>query len=284
MTGNSSISITLTDIWYAWVAFRSGKKTSHAILKFEQNLEANLIRLCYDLNTGAYEHQEYSHKIVNEKKRRDIYVASVRDRIVHRLLYDYLVPIVDPKLDFDVWSCRAGKGLHACLARTEKLLAKHPTAWVWRADITKFFDSVPHDVLTDVIDRQITCPKTRDILDKVIHSYASQLDRQTAIGLPIGNLTSQILSNLYMNEFDVFLRNCAKPLAYVRYGDDFIVFCRSKKEVARVKQLCLKKLDYLGLTVNNKQDTTVRSWQELHILGHVIDKNGSTISKKTRSS
>ncbi|MDQ5969689.1 MAG: RNA-directed polymerase [Patescibacteria group bacterium] len=176
MTGSSSISITLTDIWYAWIAFRSGKKPSHAILKFEQNLEANLIRLCYDLNTGAYEHQEYSHKIVNEKKRRDIYVASVRDRVVHRLLYDYLVPNIDPKLDFDVWSCRSGKGLHDCLARTEKLLAKHSTAWVWRADITKFFDSVPHDILSGIVDRHIVCVKTKSILDNIVASYSSQLE------------------------------------------------------------------------------------------------------------
>lgn len=175
MTGNSSISITLTDIWRAWVAFRKGKKPSRAILRFEQNLEANLIRLCYDLNTGTYEHQAYSHKIVNEKKRRDIYVASVRDRVVHRLLYDYLMPIINPKLDYDVWSCRVGKGLHACLARTEKLLTKHPTAWIWRADITKFFDSVPHDVLTEVIDRQIDCEKTKNILDKIISSYTVNL-------------------------------------------------------------------------------------------------------------
>ena len=179
MTGNSSISITLTDIWHAWVAFRRGKKPSRIILQFESNLEENLLRLCHDLNSGQYEHQEYSHKIVNEKKRRDIYVASVRDRVVHRLLYDYLVPIIDPKLDFDVWSCRVGKGLHSCLTRTEKLLAKHPTAWVWRADITKFFDSVPHDTLTEVIDRQITCSKTKNILDKIVSSYTSQSDRQT---------------------------------------------------------------------------------------------------------
>ena len=183
MTGSSSISITVTDIWRAWVAFRRGKKPSRIILRFESNLEENLLRLCHDLNTGQYEHQEYSHKIVNEKKRRDIYVASVRDRVVHRLLYDYLVPIIDPKLDYDVWSCRAGKGLRSCLARTQQLLTKHPTAWAWRADITKFFDSVPHDQLLEVIERQIACTKTKEILDKVIHSYASQLDRQLSVYL-----------------------------------------------------------------------------------------------------
>ncbi len=172
------VDLTLTNIWRAWVAFRRGKKPSRVILGFEENLQANLLQLCYDLNSGRYEHQEYSHKIVHEKKRRDIFVAGVRDRVVHRLLYDYLVPIIDPTLDYDVWSCRTGKGLHACLARTERLLRKHPTAWIWRADITKFFDSVPHDTLMEVVDRRIDCPKTKNILDKVVFSYVPQLASQ----------------------------------------------------------------------------------------------------------
>ena len=185
MTGNSSISLTLTDIWRSWVAFRKGKKPSLAILRFEQDLEANLLKLCYDLNNDQYEHQPYSHKIVNEKKRRDIYVASVRDRVVHRLLYDYLMPTVDPRLDYDVWSCRTGKGLYACLARTQRLLAKHPAAWVWRADIRKFFDSVPHDRLYEIIEKHITCTDAKKLLNKVITSYQSQLKASQPASQPL---------------------------------------------------------------------------------------------------
>ncbi len=129
------------------MAFRKGKKPSREIRLFENNLERNLLRLCADLSTGDYKHGSYNHRIVNEKKRRDIAVANVRDRVVHRLLYDYLVPIVDPRLDYDVWSCRAGKGLHQSLLRTQSLLNKYDHCWVWRADISKFFDNVNHDVL-----------------------------------------------------------------------------------------------------------------------------------------
>ena len=118
ITDNSSINLSLTNVWHAWVAFRHGKQPSRDICIFENDLEYNLLRLCADLNSGVYEHGGYHHRIVNEKKRRDIAVASVRDRVVHRLLYDYLVPLLDTRLDHDVWSCRRDKGLHKSLMRT----------------------------------------------------------------------------------------------------------------------------------------------------------------------
>lgn len=113
------------------MAFRAGKKPSREITIFESDLELNLLRLCADLNSDSYEHGGYSHRIINEKKRRDIAVASVRDRIVHRLLYDFLVPAVDSKLDYDVWSCRTGKGLHHALERTEHLINKYDHGYCW---------------------------------------------------------------------------------------------------------------------------------------------------------
>ncbi len=79
------------------------------------------------------------------------------------------------------------------------------------------------------------------------------------------------------------MRHNIKPLAYVRYGDDFVVFCRSKKEIDLAKQACLARLDRLGLSVNSKQEKIVRSWHGLHFLGHVVNKDNSTISRKTRN-
>lgn len=171
ITDNSSIDISLTNIWRSWLAFRQDKKPSREIHAFELELEYNLLRLCTDLNTGRYEHGGYNHRIINEKKRRDIAVASVRDRVVHRLLYDYLVPLVDPKLDYDVWSCRQGKGLHEALKRTHHLLHKYGHGWVWRADISKFFDNVNHVVLKECLLRFATAKKAQNLLDKVLSSY-----------------------------------------------------------------------------------------------------------------
>lgn len=139
MTDNSSIDSSVTGVWQAWQAFRRNKKRSRAIDEFESELETNLFDLARDLQTGQYHHGSYMHKIVHEKKRRDIYVASVRDRVVHRIVYDHLMPIVNPRLDDDVWSCRPGKGLHGALQRTQQLSYRYAGMWVYRADVRNFF-------------------------------------------------------------------------------------------------------------------------------------------------
>jgi len=234
----------------------------------------NLLRLCHDLSTDNYRHAAYDHKIVNEKKRRDIYVASVRDRVVHRLLYDYLVEIMDKRLDYDVWSCREGKGLHGALQRTQTLLQKHPSAWIWRADIKKFFDSVPHAQMLEVVAKHVNDERAKKLLDTVIRSY------NYLIGLPIGNLTSQILANMYLNEFDQYVRQQLKPLAYVRYGDDFILFYARQCDIKSARHAAIQRLTQLGLTINPAQDYAMRAWQGLHFLGHTITASDLKVSRK----
>lgn len=155
--------------------FRAGKVASRAIIEYEANLENNLINLCLSLNNGTYKHDSYSHKILSDKKRRDIAVASVADRVVHRLLYDYLVNIADKSFDPDVWSGRTGKGLHKSLTRIASLTDKYAPCWVWRADIAKFFDNVDKRVLKTCLSRYVTDEKVKNLLDKVIDSYTTQL-------------------------------------------------------------------------------------------------------------
>ncbi|MDR2524050.1 MAG: hypothetical protein LBC95_00700 [Candidatus Nomurabacteria bacterium] len=166
---------SLTCLWRTWRKFRRDKKPSRAIRTFEANLEENLLQLCADLNSGRYRHGDYSHKIVNEKKRRDIYVASVRDRVVHRLVYDYLLPIFDYRFDYDVWSCRVGKGLHGCLARIADLSARYPDSYVWRADIRKFFDNVDQTVLRECLVRRVSDTRALWLCGEIINSYNCQV-------------------------------------------------------------------------------------------------------------
>ncbi len=269
ITDNSSIDLSLTNIWRAWAAFRRGKKPSREIMAFEAELETGLLRLCADVNTGRYQHGPYGHRIVNEKKRRDIAVAGVRDRVVHRLLYDYLVPLTDSRLDYDVWSCRKNKGLHQALLRTKQLTTKHSQTWVLRADIFKFFDNVNHQTLRECLTRCISETKALDLLDKVIESYSSQLDRQT--GIPIGNLTSQIFANIYLNEFDRFVRHQIKPLGYVRYGDDFVIFEGTKAQVKAIQELVSVWLSVnLALQLNSKNNLVFPAKRGIKFLGHQI--------------
>lgn len=226
------------------------------------------MRLAYDIATKQYRHGGYDHKIINEKKRRDIHVASVRDRIIHRLLYDYLMPLLNPRFDDDVWSCRPGKGLHGALQRTQQLTRRYATSWVYRGDVKKFFDSVDHDVLLSIVRRHVSDETTLWLLSEVINSYRTA---GQPYGMPIGNLTSQLFANMYLNEFDRFVRHHIKPLAYVRYGDDFSIFFRSRQEAVAGRVKCIQFLEkQLLLTIHQHNNVIVKANQGLHFLGHHV--------------
>lgn len=277
MTDNSSIDLSLTNIWRAWRAFRRGKRKSRSITAFEYNLENNLLVLCNDLHGGMYTHGGYSHKIIDEKKRRDIHVAEVRDRVVHRLLYDYLVYAVDKRFDYDVWSCRLGKGLYGAVERTQQLLARHPNAWVWRTDITKFFDHVQHAALQTSLQKHLADPQALRLLDEVIYSYSVRAGQ----GIPIGNLTSQIFANIYLHEFDRYVRHILKAEAYIRYGDDFLVFGADERTVKthEHRATCWLK-DELGLKVHPHNNVRFPARQGAKFLGHRMYANSHTVNRQ----
>lgn len=275
------MTTSLTKIWKAWAEFRRGKKPSRAILSYEAELEKNLLSLCEAINRRTYKHGLYEHKIVNEKKRRDIAVAGVEDRVVHKLLYDYLVPIVDPYFDFDVWSCRKNKGLHKGLERSNQLLSRYAHTWVWRADIKKFFDNVDHSILKECLARFVDDEQMLYLLHAVIDSY--QVKEQA--GIPIGNLTSQIFANIYLHEWDRYARHQLKPLAYLRYGDDFIMFFKNREEAGLAGEIATRWLqDKLKLTVHPANNFIFKASWGLHFLGHRLYPNAvPTIDKTMRA-
>jgi len=280
MTGNSSIDTSVTNVWRSFVAFRRGKRPSRAIIEFEGELLENILALADSLQTGSYRHGSYSHMIVNDNKRRDIAVASVRDRVIHRMLYDYLVPIWDKTFIYDAWSCRKNKGLHGAIERAQLFMRSYPNAWVWRADITKMFDSIDKNKLKLLLRKRIDDPTALLILDEVIDSYCSY---ENSRGIPIGNLTSQILANIYLNEFDRFMKHVLKPFAYLRYGDDWLCFAGSCNELENIREEAKKFLDTeLGLSIHPRIDLIKPVNRGVSYLGVDIWPNGRRVDKAAR--
>jgi len=165
------MDLSLANIWHCWQLFRRGKKDTREIDEFSYYLEANLLSLYHDLNDGSYQHAGYRTFIVTDNKRRHIAVASIRDRVAHRLLYEYLVKIYDKTFIYDVWSCRKGKGVLGAIQRAQKFLNKFNKSYAWRADITKFFDNVDQAVLLDILNLKIKETKPSRLLKQVIDSY-----------------------------------------------------------------------------------------------------------------
>jgi len=138
---------------------------------FQFYLEKNLFKLQHDLESGTYRHGGYRKFTVCDNKKREISCAGIRDRIVHRLIYDYLVPIFDKTFIYDAWSCRKGKGLVGAIERVQEFLRKNPHAYIWRTDIRRFFGSVDQSVLMKLIERRISDPNAPRLIYEVVESF-----------------------------------------------------------------------------------------------------------------
>lgn len=186
---------------------------------------SNLIILHHDLATNRYRHGAYQAFRINDPKPREIHKASVRDRVLHRAIYRILYPYVDTRFIHDSYSCRDGKGTHKALDRfrsMEYVVSRNHTrtAWALKCDICKFFASISHEVLIDILKLSIPDSRIVDLLYRIIGSFHTT---HRGVGLPLGNLTSQVFANVYMNELDQFMKHTAHTRYYIRYADDFVV-------------------------------------------------------------
>lgn len=218
--------------------------------------------------------------IVTDNKRREISVASMRDRVLHRLFYDYLVEVFDKIFIFDAWSCRKGKGLMGAINRAQVFIKKYSNGFVWRADIRKFFDNVDHDILLQLLKRRIRDGKALFLLKEIIDSF----EIRSGVGMPIGNLTSQIFSNIYLNELDRFIKHKMMCKEYLRYGDDFVIFSKDKDELLRIKVLTTNFIENeLKLNLHPTNNLVVEAKRGLKFLGVVLYPSGRQLSKRNQT-
>lgn len=202
-------------------------------MEFSLNLSDNIFRLYIDLKNRTYQHGGYEAFSINDPKPRSIHKATVRDRLLHHAVYRILYPHFDRKFIFDSYSCRNGKGTHKALNRFRDFGRKVSqnntrTCWVLKCDIRKFFASVDQMLLTAIMTRHISDIDTLWLLNRIVGSFNSG---RPGRGLPLGNLTSQLLVNIYMNEFDQHAKHILKQRYYLRYTDDFLFMSDDKKEL-----------------------------------------------------
>ncbi|PJC38007.1 hypothetical protein CO045_02470 [Candidatus Peregrinibacteria bacterium CG_4_9_14_0_2_um_filter_41_14] len=280
MGSEELIDLGLSNIWKAWFAFRKGKRMSDEMHEFQYHLESRLFELHKDLNEGTYKHGNYRHFMVCDNKRREISVSPIRDRIVHRLLYDYLVPIWDKTFIYDAWSCRKGKGLLGAIERTHQFLKSYPNSYIWRSDVQKFFDNVDQRVLFELLKRRVRDRRALLLIREVLKSHSTHAE---GVGMPIGNLTSQIFSNIYLNELDRLVKYELKPQAYLRYGDDFVLFEADEKKLENMKAVTAEFLsEELKLTLHSKNNLIVKARHGLKFLGTQLWSSGRRLSKRNK--
>lgn len=221
--------ISVENLLEAWKEFQSGKKSRKDVQEFQLHLMSNVLSLNRDLSLGAYRHSPYEGFNISDPKPRSIHKASVRDRLLHHALYRSLYPFFDRTFIADSFSCRKWKGTHKAMDRflefSYKASKNHTrTAWALKCDIRKFFASIDHGIMHQVVCQYIPDEKIRRLLSEIVGSFSVR----PGVGLPLGNLTSQILVNIYMNEFDQFVKHKLRAKYYIRYADDFVFLSDDK--------------------------------------------------------
>ena len=226
--------ISVENLLGAWKEFKNGKRNKADVALFERDLMNNIFELHYELKEKQYRHSSYKAFKISDPKPRDIHKSLVRDRLLHHALYRQLYWFFDKKFVFDSYSCRIGKGAHKATDRFREfggVVSKNntKTCWVLKCDIRKFFASINHTILKNLLRKDIGDTNTRELLFIVIDSFSARQGLEGKVGLPLGNLTSQLLVNIYMNEFDQFVKHKLKQKFYIRYADDFVFLHEDKK-------------------------------------------------------
>ncbi len=224
--------ISVENLLSAWKEFKNGKRNKEDVAVFERNLMDNLFQLHRELADGRYRHSSYEAFKVNDPKPRDIHKATVRDRLMHHAFYQQLYWFFDHKFIYDSYSCRKYKGTHRAMDQFRNYFRKvskndTQTCWVLKCDIKKFFANIDHVVLKDILAKSIDDERTLKLLYGIIESFSTK--ERKDVGLPLGNLTSQLLVNIYMNEFDQFMKHKIKAVHYIRYADDFVFLSHDKQ-------------------------------------------------------
>lgn len=229
--------ISVENLLVSWREFLRGKKKRRDVAEFSLNFLDNILSLHKKLKEKTYRHGGYQAFKINDPKPRNIHKASVRDRLVHHAIYRILYPYFDRKFIFDSYSCQIGKGTHRAIYRFRnfgRVVSKNNTraCWVLKCDIRKFFANIDHRILKNILEKYVGDKDVLWLFTQVIDSFETK--NKLGVGLPLGNLTSQLLVNIYMNKLDHHIKRELKIKFYIRYADDFVILHENKSYLGKI--------------------------------------------------
>ena len=258
-----------------------GKRHLPNVAAFLFDQERNLCDLHDELGSKTYQPGPYRTFTIVVPKPRLISAAPFRDRVVHHALCNVLEPIYEKTFIADTFANRKGKGTHAAIDRFIYYARRFP--YVLKADIAKYFPSIDHEILKNLLRRKI---KDRDVLwlaDRIIdhsneqepsHALYAGDDLWTLAerrrGLPLGNQTSQFFANVYLNGFDHFVKEILRAPGYLRYVDDFVIFHEDKEWLAEARKRCRAYLAGLRLRLHARKATISRVCDGTRFLGYRV--------------
>ena len=289
------------NLWVPMVSFHGllraaekaqrGKRFRKDVCGFHFQLERELWRLHHELSNRTYEPGAYHSFTIHEPKKRMISAAPYRDRIVHHALTRVLEPIFEPTFVFDSYACRSGKGTHAAVNRAQHFARRF--RYVLKADIRKFFPSIDHEILKQLIARKVKDPDVLWLVGKIIDGSNPQepaavwfpgddlfTPSERRRGLPIGNQTSQFFANAYLDPLDHLVKDDMRVKGYVRYVDDFLLFANDKSELADRRSEIERLLNRLRLRLHPHKNTILPVDQGIRFLGYRVFPTHRLLAKE----
>lgn len=270
--------ISIDNLEAADVIARRGKKKQYGIQLHDQDKEMNIWKLHCRLADRLYQTSKYTTFTVYEPKERLVYrLPYYPDRIAHHAIMNVLEPIFVSSFIAQSYSCIKGRGIHGAARALKVALRNVPdTLYCLKLDITKFYPSVDHQIL-----KQLLCRKFKDrgllwLLDEIIDS---------APGLPIGNYLSQYLANFYLTGFDHWLKEVKGVQYYFRYADDLVILSDDKAELHQLlSEIRAYLWDHLKLTIKANYQIFPVPDRGIDFVGYVFYHTHSLLRKSIKKS
>lgn len=212
------------NLWVAWKKARRGKRRRHDVEAFGARVESHLLELSLELRDGTWQPGGYREFLIHEPKRRVIAAAPFRDRVVHHALCHLLAPTLEHRFIARSFSCQTGKGTIAARECCRHLVNRFP--YVLKCDVSKFFPQIDHDILWQKLADSVPCPGVQTLIRRILASYRTgpeipavcfpgddlAMVAERPRGLPIGNLTSQLWGNFYLDAMGTMRSPKARPM------------------------------------------------------------------------
>jgi retron-type reverse transcriptase len=275
----------LPNLFECWQQARRNKAGSARVQRFNEDPLRYLWTIQQRLRAGTFAFGPYQEFIVREKKFRNVVNAPMKDRIVHWMLYQYLLPIWQPRMIHDTYGNLPGRGTHAAVRRVAAFARSPQASWVLQMDISKYFYSVNHSLLKARVLRYIGDQRLRELLVQLVDSYRtgdlyddlfpedSAYRRTWCKGMPIGNLSSQLFANIYLADFDHWAKQDLRAKYYARYVDDLVFMSHSADVLRAVRAQVIERLAEEGLTINPRKVRLAPTSAGVPFLGYVIHPN-----------
>ena len=279
-----------------------GKRKRPDVARFLHELEPNLIRLQLELEDGSYTPGGYRTFWIHDPKARQISAAPFRDRVVHHALTAVLERVFESRFTRFSFASRKGFGQHKALQLARLECGRR--RFVLKGDIRKYFPSIDHGILKDLLGKGVKCRRTLALADRIIDGSNEQEEAlayfagddlfspfERRRGLPIGNQTSQFFANVYLNPLDHFVLREIKPSLYLRYVDDFVAFGDDREELLDAGERIRDFLGGLRLRVNERKfdvhpckgGVTFLGWRLLPRQARLARPNAVRIRKRLRA-